>query len=164
MCRVRSLLPPFGWGCFQQFGEGIELRFPETPVVIDPICRFAQWPRAQPANAPLRIDPPLNQPCALEHIQVARNRRQRDVERFGEIADGGVAAGKARQYRAARRIGKRSEDAIELPCGAGVGRSSHGGDDTPDVFNRQVKYRSFLGQDRAFSGMVNAPTARASAS
>ena len=49
----------------------------------------------------------------FEHAHVLRDRRQRHLERLGELADRAFAAGELRQHRAARGIGQRGEGRVE---------------------------------------------------
>ena len=67
----------------------------------------------------------VEQARALEHPQVARDRRRRHLERGGQISDGSLAAGEALEDTAPDRIGQRREDGVE---GAG------------SILNHRVKY------------------------
>jgi hypothetical protein len=49
----------------------------------------------------------------LEHPEVLRDRRQREVERLGQLAHVGGANGKASQHSPARGIGKGPEGHVE---------------------------------------------------
>src|SRR5437773_10374744 len=108
--------------------------------MFEPIRRLPQRTRAQTADAPLRMHASLDQPRALEHVQVARNRRQRDVERLRQVADRRLAPREPGEDRAARRIGERGENDVELASRARLRIGGHGAEDTPRLFNSQVKY------------------------
>jgi hypothetical protein len=111
-CLGRSSLSPFGSWPFQERGEIIQSLLPEAPVAVDPLRRFTQGTGAKPADAPLCVDAPLDQAGTLQHPQMARHRRQRDIERLGESADRRFTPRESRQDRASRRIGERSEGLV----------------------------------------------------
>src|SRR5436309_819906 len=82
------------------------------------------WPRMPAASsqpqAELAVDALLDQAGALQHLQMPRYRRRRDVERFGDVADGLLALGEqALDDRAPGRIGEGGKDVIEVGRGGG---------------------------------------------
>src|SRR5262249_55005435 len=84
---------------------------------LHPLDRVIQRLRPHPARAPLRLAAADDQPGALEHFEVARDRRKAHREWLGELVHGGLAVGKAGQDRSARRIGERGEGEAELVGG-----------------------------------------------
>ena len=56
---------------------------------------------------------PRDEAGLFEHLQMAGDGGQADLERLGEITDGGLAQGEARQDRAPGRIGERRERRAE---------------------------------------------------
>lgn len=49
----------------------------------------------------------------FEHAHVSRDRRQRDVERLGELGDRAFAGRESRQHRSPRGIAQRRECRVE---------------------------------------------------
>jgi hypothetical protein len=94
-------------------GERVELRLPVFAVAVEPQRRLEDRSRfeaaaADPAGALLR-----DEAGPHEDLDVARHRLQRDVERRGQFRDEQILAVEPRQHRAAHRIGKRREDAVQ---------------------------------------------------
>jgi len=54
-----------------------------------------------------------NQPGSFEHAQVLGDPGEGDVEGRGQVADGGFAAGQARQDAAASGVGQGGKDGIQ---------------------------------------------------
>src|SRR4051812_25219324 len=67
------------------FVEPIEALFPELAIVADPVRHFLERAGVETAGAPLRVASAGDQPGALEHFQVLRDRRQAHVERLGQL-------------------------------------------------------------------------------
>src|SRR5258708_7543455 len=111
-------------------GKTIETFVPEAPLIGDPRGGVFEGGRAEPADAMLAVAHSGDEGGVLEHLQMARDGRQRDGERGGKLVDRALAAGKPREDRPARRIGKRGESAIE-----GVHHL------TDSLINTDVKYR-----------------------
>lgn len=76
------------------------------------INRIDAW-QCQPAGPPRAIDSALDQLRTFEHLEMARNRRLRDVERPRELHDGRLALRQATQNRAPCGIGERRENMVE---------------------------------------------------
>ena len=94
-------------------GERVELRLPVLAVTVEPQRgledRAGFEPvAADPAGALLRDEAGPDQ-----DLDVARHGLQRDIERRGQFRDEQILAVEPRQHRAAHRIGKRGEDAVE---------------------------------------------------
>src|SRR5204863_7742822 len=69
---------------------------------------------SQPAWPPLSLPAADDQSRALEHLEVARDRRPAHRERLRQLVRGRLALGEAGQDRAARRIGERGEGEADL--------------------------------------------------
>src|SRR5215211_4804650 len=89
--------------------EAVHLLLPGALARLHPCNRLVERLGVQPAGAPLRLAATHDQPGALEHLQVARDRGQAHRERLGELVDRRLALGQARQDRAPRRVGERTE-------------------------------------------------------
>src|SRR5579863_5430448 len=109
--------------------EAIEPLFPVSTIVFEPIDSILQWRRLQPAGAPLRVTSTCDEPATLQDLEVPGDGGQRYVERLGEIVDGCLSRGEAREDGAPRRIGERGERDAELIGGC-----------HRFVINLQVKY------------------------
>jgi hypothetical protein len=64
------------------------------------------------------------QPRALEHAQMLRDRGQRHPERLGKLPHTRLADGEARQNRPARTICQGREHCVELPLPPTVAHAS----------------------------------------
>ena len=93
--------------------EGVELLLPKLAAVLDPFDGFGHRARSQTAtmNPPFPVS--VEQSRALEHAQVARDRRRRDLERGRQVSDGCLAMSEALEDAAANGVGKRGEDGVE---------------------------------------------------
>ena len=101
-------------------GEGIEphrqrveLRLPVAAVAVEPERGGEDRPgielaAADPAATLLRHEPGPHQ-----HLDMARHRLQRNIERRGELGDEQVFTIQSVEYRAPNRVGERAEDQIE---------------------------------------------------
>src|ERR671919_935519 len=67
-----------------------------------------------PARPPLSLPAADDQPRSLEHLEVARDRRQAHRERFRQLVHCRLALGETGQDRAARGIGESGEGEAEL--------------------------------------------------
>src|SRR5713226_9780576 len=74
-------------GSFEMFGETVEALVPETPLIGEPAGRLVERARAQPAAPMLTVANAADERGPLEHLEMARDRRQRDGERRGELVD-----------------------------------------------------------------------------
>jgi hypothetical protein len=93
--------------------EGLELRFPELPVVRDPPGGARERRGRQPAVMDPAVARARDQAGVLENAKVLGNGRQRDVERLGELGHGRLAVGEARHHRAPGGIGERAKRRVE---------------------------------------------------
>ena len=103
----------------EQVVELAEGTFPVFAVALQPGVGFGQRLSFEARRAALGVDAARDQPRALQHFEVLRDRRLTHRERRGELGDRRLAAGELRQDRAAGRIGERGEGCIEA-FGGGV--------------------------------------------
>src|SRR5215204_1596220 len=94
--------------------ESVHPALPGLLARLHPLHRLVERLGLQPARSPLRLAAADNQPRALEHLEVARDRGQADRERLRQLVHGRLALGEAGEYRAARRIGEGGEGEAEL--------------------------------------------------
>jgi hypothetical protein len=108
---------PWGLLGFRGLGEEaferVEARLPERAVRFQPARRLPQRFGREPDVVHAPLDEAPGEPGRLEHAQVLGNRRQGHVERLGQLAHGGVAAGEPLEHRAPRRVAQGREDDIE---------------------------------------------------
>src|SRR5580704_49001 len=120
-----------GLDFLQVFVQPVEALFPEPAVMFDPIGGVLQWRRLEPARPPLRRAAARDQAGTLEHLQMLRDRRQADLERFGQFGNRRLARGEPRQDRPPRRIGERRQGRAER-----IGHPYY----TDQLINRSDKY------------------------
>jgi hypothetical protein len=112
-----TAIAPDGFGgrrIFQIAGQGIELRFPELAVVLDPRGRIFHRLRAQAATMHPAIFLALDQTGALQHPQMLRHCWERHLVGRGEVAHRRFTLlCETSQNSAARRIRKRGKRRIE---------------------------------------------------
>ena len=103
-------------------GERVELRLPVFAVAVEPQRGLEDRPGLEPAPA----DPPgallLYEAGPDQHLDVARHRLQRDVERRRQFRDEQVLAIEPGQHSAPDRIGQRGKDVVEQPLPGHLGR------------------------------------------
>src|SRR3954449_11870960 len=112
--------------------ELVHALLPRPLARLHPRHRVVERVGLNPARSPLRLAAADDQACALEDLQVARDGREADVERLGELVDGRLPLREARQDLAARRVGEGGEREAEL-----VGRHL-----THRLNNETVKYNA----------------------
>jgi len=94
-------------------GERFELRLPVLAVAVEPQRGLEDRPGVEPAPADPAGALLLDEAGPDQHLDVARHRLQRDVERRRQLRDEQILAIEPRQHRAPDRIGERSKDAVE---------------------------------------------------
>ena len=94
-------------------GERVELRLPVLAVAVEPQCGLEDRPGIEPAPADAAGALLLDEAGPDQHLDVARHRLQRDVERRRQLRDEQIRAIEPRQHRAPDRIGERGKDAVE---------------------------------------------------
>ena len=97
----------------QMFGQGIELLFPEAPVVRDPIRGALHCSRLQAATAHAAVFCRADQAGALEDVQMLRESGKGNRKGCGQIADARLAAREARQDGAANGVGERGKGGVK---------------------------------------------------
>src|SRR4051812_40647113 len=65
----------FGLELFEQHVQPLELRLPEAAVVLQPAIRLAEGCCLDAARTALRVAAARDQPGALEHLEMFRDRR-----------------------------------------------------------------------------------------
>jgi len=93
--------------------DAVEPCLPQLAILLEPGVGVAQRRRHEPARPALRVAPARDQPGALEHLEVLRDRGLAHRERFRELHHRRLAPGEPREDRAARRIGERGEGGVE---------------------------------------------------
>jgi hypothetical protein len=91
--------------------------FGDQSITVDPRRQPLQGGGIQVHGSALSIPRAGDQAGLLEYLDVFGNRLFGDGERFGELVDGGVAAGQAGDDGASDRIGQRDESAVERVLG-----------------------------------------------
>src|SRR5262249_9476304 len=79
----------------EQLVERVETCFPEGAIALDPFRRLLERLGREAAAPPLRLALAGNEPRALEHLQMARDGRQRDLERLRPLVHRRLARGQA---------------------------------------------------------------------
>ena len=97
----------------QPYGERVELRLPILAVAVEPQRGLEDRPGVEPAPADPAGALLLDEAGPDQHLDVARHRLQRDVERRCELRDEQVVTIEPRQHRPPDRIGERGKDAVE---------------------------------------------------
>src|SRR6185312_2347240 len=97
-------------------GEAVEALGPEALVEAQPIRGFGETVGAQPAAAERAVALAIDEPRPLEHLEMPRNRRQRDAEGLGELAHRRLPGREPRQNGAPRRIGEGGKGLVEDSC------------------------------------------------
>src|SRR3954462_5541399 len=94
--------------------EIVEPSFPQDADRLGPFGDGLYRLGPQATRATLRITPLLDQPGALEHIQMLGNRRLREPERCCQFADGRLALRETGEDGSSRRVAERGECLIEV--------------------------------------------------
>jgi hypothetical protein len=98
---------------FEKLRQGVELVFPESPIVFDPTGGFLHGLGRQSAAMDAAIDFAAQQAGGFQHAQVLGDRRKGHIEWLGELANGGFALRQSGEDGAAGVVGERPEDEIE---------------------------------------------------
>jgi hypothetical protein len=104
---------------FEKLRQGVELVFPESPIVFDPTGGFFHGLGRQPTAMDAAIDFAAQQAGGFQHAQVLGDRRKGHIEWLGEFAYGGFALRQAGEDGATGVVRESAEDVIE----GGVRRS-----------------------------------------
>src|SRR6266540_341867 len=108
--------------------------FPEPPVPLGPLGNLLERSRLQAGRPPLPLPAPRDEPGALQHLEVLRDRRQAHLERLRQLGDGSLPRRQSGEDRPARGIRERPEGAVQ-PFGGLQHSPLH-------VHNQKVKYPS----------------------
>ena len=111
-------------GGLEIVGEGIELRFPEGAITLDPGGRVFHRLRRQAAAVYAAVHFAAQKASRFEDAEVFGDGGERYAERLGEFGDHGFTLCEASEDGAAGRIGKSGESGVE--SGA------------PEIFNHMV--------------------------
>jgi hypothetical protein len=94
-------------------GKRVELRLPVLAVAVEPQRGLEDRPGIEPAPADAAGALLLDEASPDQHLDVARHRLQRNVERRRQLRDEQILAIEPRQHRPPDRIGERGKDAVE---------------------------------------------------
>src|SRR5690606_28265256 len=117
---------------FEERGEPVGPRLPLFAVPLQPPRGLLQRLRLEPAGAPLCTASAGYQPCALEHLEVSRDRWEADRERLVQLGHGGLTMRQAAEDGAPGGVGEGRERAAET-----VTDVQH----CTSLFNEVVSYR-----------------------
>src|SRR5258706_16346987 len=98
----------------------VEALLPVAAVVLDPVGNALERVGLEPARSPLRFAAALDQPRALEHLEVLGHGGQAHVEGLCELEHRGFPRGKACEDRAPGGVGEGGEGGAEAVGGHGV--------------------------------------------
>src|SRR5262245_6288682 len=114
----------------------------EDPVLLQPVSHVLQWLGLQPARPPLGLARAGDQSSPLEDLEMARDRREADLERRRQFGHGRFSLGQASEDREAYGVGE---------CGEGLAQVlvfwRHL---TLSLINTLVKYNTRPAPSRAF--------------
>lgn len=94
--------------------EQVQARLPFALLLGDPSAELPQSIDVEPAWPPLTVDPLMDQAATTQYADVTGDGLVGEVERFGELADGRLAASQPGDDRPARSIGERGEHRVEV--------------------------------------------------
>ena len=98
----------------QQAFKRIQPACPEVLVLTQPLLGAGQWAGVQAAQVGAAAHLALDQPGALQRLDVPGRGRQRDGKRFGQLAYRLLAASQASQHLAARGVAQRVVCGVQL--------------------------------------------------
>lgn len=98
----------------EKASQRIELAVPETRVMGDPLRGLLHGRRFQRAAHHPALLGARDQAGRFQHCEVLHETRQRHGVRLGEFGHAARALVQLRQHTAARGVGQRGEDEIEL--------------------------------------------------
>lgn len=100
--------------CHEELLEGIEALLPESAVELEPLRGVAQGPGIETDSMNASFHASRDQTGVLEDDEVLGDGVERDLVWLGDLRDGGVAEGQAREDVAARGVGESGEGLIEI--------------------------------------------------
>src|SRR5215470_11426702 len=98
---------------FEVVVHPVEAGLPDGPVAFSPTRDLLQWCRVQGARPVLGSLAPHHQPGPFQHLDVFRDRRERHLERLGELVDGRPAFCETGEDRSPCRVGQGGESLAE---------------------------------------------------
>src|SRR5262252_1085078 len=87
-------------------GHLVEALLPEAPIDRQPVVDGLKAFWLELARPPLCLAAARNEASALEHLEMPGDRRQADLEGFGQLVHGGLAVCEARENGASRWVGQ----------------------------------------------------------
>lgn len=84
-------------GGLQILGQGIELRFPKSAVLLDPRCGVFHWLCGQAATVDASVDLALEEAGAFEYADMFGHGRERSAKGLGEFGHLSLALRQAGQ-------------------------------------------------------------------
>src|SRR5215471_3993296 len=87
----------------------VEALLPEPPIDRQPVIDRLEAFWLELARPPLCFAAARNETSALEDLEMARDRRQADLEGLGQLVHSGLAVCEARENGASRRVGQGRE-------------------------------------------------------
>jgi hypothetical protein len=103
----------------KEFGQGVELRFPEGAVVLDPGGGGFHGLGVETAAVDAAIDFAAEEAGGFEDAEMLGDGGEGHVERGGEGFDGGFAVGETSEDGAAGGIGESREGGVKGVCSGG---------------------------------------------
>src|SRR2546421_12292853 len=106
--------------------QRVQPRLPERAVVIDPARGIAQVGWHEGDEVVAADDAAAHQPGSFEHLDVFRDRVQRDGKGASQLGDAPLAAAEVVQDGAARGVGKRAKGGVQDTLNHSVEYSASG--------------------------------------
>src|SRR5262245_55422554 len=97
----------------QVLAQPVESLLEVAAVLLDPLGDVAQPVGLEATRAPLRLAALLDQPRALQHLEVLGDCGQAELERSRQLPDGRLALGQPSKNRSAGRVGERGKGCAE---------------------------------------------------
>src|SRR5579863_2031335 len=104
----------FGLKLVEIVVETIEAFRPEPAVMLDPVRRFLETLGFEPAGPALRVAAAGNEPGALQHLQMFRDRRLAEMEGLHQLFHRSLARSETGEDRPPRRVGEGAEGLVEM--------------------------------------------------
>src|SRR6478735_2132844 len=104
-------------GAFEDGVEGPEALLGDEPVAVDPRGQGLQAGCLEVDGPTLGVAGATHEPRRLEHLDVLADGLLADLERFGELVDGGGPPTEAGHDGASHRVGQGRERAVEVVVG-----------------------------------------------
>src|SRR5262249_45534131 len=112
-CVIVCACPSFPVEMREVVVHPVEAVLPHRPVLLRPGRDLLQWCGVEAERSELGAVTPHDQPRPLQHVDVLRDGRKRQVERLGELVDGRLTSSETGQDRSPRRVGQHGEGLAE---------------------------------------------------